>query len=158
MIRKRSWLTLFLFLLTLEHAMAVEFEPKGKAVAAVLGTKKAKSKKVTVDGKEITAFYPAEGKGKIAFVQEGLYPPNCTHTWVVGIDAAKGTVTEIRTVEMECPHAFPTKEASFLGQFEGKGYADLAKLDGVHTVAKATGSSKLAIDAVKRSIKGAKGF
>ncbi len=155
---RKPWITVFIYLILLEQAFAVQFEPKGKAVAEVLGTKKAKQKKLTVDGKEITAFYPSEGKGKIAFVQEGLYPPNCTHTWVVGIDAAKNTVTQVRVVEMECPHAFPTKESSFLGQFEGKGLRDLDKLDSVHTVAKATGSSKLAIEAVKRSIKGAKGF
>ncbi len=145
-------------LLLIEQAQAVQFEPKGKAIADILGTKQAFTKKVGSD----TVFYAkgANGKAtKFAFVQEGLYKPNCTHTWVVGIDAPTGTVTDIKTVEMSCPHAFPTKEDSFVGQFRGKAIADADKLDkDISVVAKATGSSKLMIDAVKKSLKVAKGL
>jgi hypothetical protein len=146
----------------MEQAMAVQLEPKGKAIAAVLGTKSAFQKKVSSGGKEETVFYSKGANGKavvFAFVQEGLYPPNCTHTWIVGVDAVKGTITELRPVEMSCPHAFPTKESSFLGQFKGKAIADAGKLDkDIDVIAKATGSCKLAIDAVKKSLKSAKGL
>lgn len=144
-------------LVLLEQAQAAQFEPKGKAIADVLGTKQAFSKKL---GDGTSVFYAKGGDGKatkFAFVEDGLYPPNCTHTWVVGVDAKAGTVTEVRPIEMACPHAFPTKEASFLGQFKGKAIADADKLDkSIDVVAKATGSSKLAIEAVKKSLKGAK--
>lgn len=155
--------TLFVTLCTIlliEQAMAVSLQPKGKAIAEVLGTKDAFQKKVTVDGKEQTLFYSkgSDGKAaKYAFVQEGLYPPNCNHTWIVGIDAKSGTVTELRPIDMSCPHALPTKEVSFLSQFKGKAIADADKLDKeIDVVAKATGTSKLAIEAVKISLKGAK--
>lgn len=151
---KTKLFTVICFVLLVEQALAVQFQPKGKAIADVLGTKDAFQKKLS-DG---VVFYSKNSAGKaakFAFVQEGLYPPNCTHTWIVGVDAASGAVTELRPVEMSCPHAFPTKEVSFLSQFQGK--ADAEKLDSqITTVAKATGSSKLAIDAVKKSIKGAK--
>lgn len=157
---RTSMLTALLFILLLEQAMAVQFQPKGKAIADVLGTKDAFQKKVTVDGKELTAFYSKDSAGKaakFAFVQEGLYPPNCTHTWIVGVENGSGKVTEVRPVEMSCPHAFPTKEVSFLSQFKGKAIADADKLDkSIDSVAKATGSSKLTIEAVKLSLKGAK--
>src|ERR1700730_18214463 len=106
----RYLFTVLFFVLVMEEAMAVQFEPKGKAIAAVLGTKSAFQKKLQSDGKTETVFYSkgASGKAeKFAFVQEGLYPPNCTHTWIVGVDAAKGSITELRPVEMSCPHAFP---------------------------------------------------
>jgi hypothetical protein len=141
-------------LFLLEQANAATFEPKGKAIGDVLGTSKAFSKKVGSD----TVYYAKGGDGKatkLAFVQEGLYKPNCTHTWVVGVDASSGAVTEVKPVEMSCPHAFPTKEDSFLGQFKGKTDADKLDKD-IDVVAKATGSSKLAIDAVKKSLKEAK--
>ncbi len=155
---KRSLYVVLLMVFLLEQASAVQFEAKGKAVAAVLGTKSAFQKKITLNGKEETVFYSKGSDGKaeiLAFVQEGLYPPNCTHTWIVGVNAKKGTITEIRPVEMSCPHAFPTKEVSFLSQFQGK--ADAASLDkDIKTVAKATGTSKLAIEAAQKSLKGAK--
>ncbi len=155
---KRNLYVVMMMVLLIEQASAVQFEAKGKAVAAVLGTKSAFQKKATLNGKEESVFYSkgADGKAEIlAFVQEGLYPPNCTHTWIVGVDAKKGAITEIRPVEMSCPHAFPTKEVSFLSQFQGKANADSLDKD-IKTVAKATGTSKLAIDAAKKSLKGAK--
>lgn len=154
--KKTSLYAVCALLFLIEQAQAVQFEPKGKAIAEVLGTKQAFSKKVGGD----TVFYAkgSDGKAtKLAFVQEGLYKPNCTHTWIVGVDVASGSVTEVKPVEMSCPHAFPTKEESFLGQFKGKAVADADKLDKqIDVVAKATGSSKLAIDAVKKSLKEAK--
>jgi hypothetical protein len=137
-------------------AFATQFEPLGKAVAASLGTKKAFKKSFAFEGKPLDVFYAKGSNGravKFAFVQHGTYAPNCTHTWVVGVDARSGKVSSVRVVEMSCPHAFPTKGESFLGQFRGKGYADAKKLKTeVTPIAKATGSSNLAIDAVRRSL------
>lgn len=63
------------------------------------------------------------------------------------------TVSEIRVSEMSCPHAFPCRAVGFLRQFVGKGPVSLAKLDRTtETVAKATGSSELTTQAVRRAI------
>ena len=152
-----KYLLIFMLMIQIETASAVEIEKKGKALSTVLGSTKVSQTKVNIDGKDIPVFYTKGSDGKaerLAFVQEGLYPPNCSHTWVVGVE--KGKVTQVRVVEMECPHAFPTKEVSFLSQFEGKAIKDGANLDkDIKNIAKATGSCKLAIDAVKRSLKGA---
>ena len=138
--------------LTMEQAKAVEIEPMGKAIMAVLGTPKAQKK---VDG-TTTIFYAKDANGHVttaAFIQSGIYEPNCGHKWVVGIDGKTGRVTQVRPIEMACPHAFPTKAASFLDQYKGKGPADVAKLSSqVATIAKATGSCNLTTDAVKKSI------
>lgn len=137
-------------------AHAAEFEPLGKAVAAVLGTKSAYQMSIPVDGKVPKGFYAKDAGGKatkLAFVQNGVYEPNCTHTWVVGVDAVTGKVSEVRVVEMSCPHAYPTKTESFLGQYKGKGPADAQKLKSdVVPIAKATGSANLTTDAVRKSI------
>jgi len=137
-------------------AFATEFESLGQAVAASLGTKKAFKKSFAFENKPLDVFYSKDASGnptKYAFVQKGIYEPNCTHTWVVGVDATTGKVNGVRVVEMSCPHAYPTKTESFLGQFVGKGPADAAKLKGeVTPIAKATGSANLAIDAVRKSI------
>lgn len=137
-------------------AFATEFEPLGSAVAASLGTKKAFKKSFAFEGKPLDVFYSKNAAGKAAkyaFIQKGIYAPNCTHTWVVGVDAATGKVDGVRVVEMSCPHAYPTKTESFLGQFKGKGIADAAKLKSdITPVAKATGSANLAIDAVRKSL------
>ena len=55
---------------------------------------------------------------------------------------------------MGCPkYAFPTKSATFLDQYKGKGPADVATLDAdIQVVAKATGTSQLTTQAVKRTI------
>jgi thiamine biosynthesis lipoprotein len=139
--------------LNIESARAVVIEPLGKAVGTILGTTKAQQKTLKgTDGENVTVLYSKENH-RAAFVQKGLYKPDCTHTWAVGIDMSTGAVTEVRVVEMACPHAYPTKSASFLDQFKGKGPADVATLDSdIHTIAKATGTSVLATDAVKRSI------
>lgn len=144
----------------IESAHAVQIEPLGKAIAAALGTTKAFKNSMNLDGKTATSFYYSkDSRGApeaLAFIEKGIYPPNCTHTWVVGVEAKTQKVKEVRVVEMSCPHAFPTKSSSFLAQYKGKGPADAAKLhDEIDTIAKATGSSKLATDAVKRSIEAA---
>lgn len=136
-----------------ETAHAATIEPVGKAVMAILGTPKAFSK--TLDGTQIYYSKGANGKAdKVAFIEHGTYQPDCSHTWAVGIDAATAKVTEVRVIEMGCAsYAYPTRSASFLDQYKGKGPADVAHLDSdVHVVAKATGSSVLATAAVKRSI------
>ena len=157
---KNALKALSAFLLAMELgrgiAFATEFESLGQAVATSLGTKKAFKKSFAFEGKPLDVFYAKDAAGKptkYAFVQKRIYDPNCTHTWVVGIDAGTGKVSGIRVVEMSCPHAYPTKTESFLGQFTGKSFADAAKLKGdITPIAKATGSANLAIDAVRASL------
>jgi len=148
-----QWIGLFIPV----ASMATEFEPLEKAISAELGTTQAFRKKYTLDGKEWEIYYSkgADKKPlKLAAVQRGVYEPDCTHTWVIGMNANPIEVTNVRVVEMKCPHAFPTKTQSFLGQYVGKKEADLSKLDqSIVTVAKATGSAVLTTDAVKRSIR-----
>ena len=142
--------------MSVERVTAAEIEPMGKAIGSLLGTTKA-FKKVLNDGNgNVDVFYDkgANGKAtKVVFIEKGIYKPDCTHTWAIGLDVASNQITEVRPIEMACPHAFPTKSASFLDQYKGKGPADVATLDSdVHVVAKATGTCKLATEAVKRSI------
>lgn len=157
---KRKRKTIFSVLLAIELsrgiAFATEFEPLNQAIALSLGTKKAFKKSFAFEGKPLDVFYSKDSAGKAlkyAFVQKGIYEPNCTHTWIVGVDALSGKVDGVRVVEMSCPHAYPTKTESFLGQYKGKGPADAAKLKSEITpIAKATGSANLATDAVRKSI------
>ncbi len=140
-----------------ELSSAGDIEPKGKALAAILGaTKGVMRKEIPGSNTKAEVFFVKNSAGqvtKMAFVEHAIYEPNCSHTWAIGLDANSGAVTEIRPIEMGCPHAYPTKAASFLDQFKGKGPADAAKLDTqVQTVAKATGTSKLLTDAVKRTL------
>lgn len=157
--RSRSSLasvTAVVFLMTRLSALATEFEPLGKAVSTALGTTKAFKKSFAFEGKPLDVFYAKDASGKaskLAFVQKGIYAPNCTHTWIVGVDAISGKVSEVRVVEMSCPHAYPTKTEGFLGRFKGKSFADADKLkDEIAPIAKATGSSVLTVDAVRRSL------
>lgn len=151
------WLPLIPILALIRQTEATEFEPLGKSVAAALGTTKAFKKTMAVGKEKVDVFYSKDAKGKadkLAIVQKGIYEPNCTHTWVVGMDAKKAVVEQVRVVEMSCPHAFPTKSDGFLGQYKGKGAADVAKLSSdVTPIAKATGTSNLTTDAVKKSIR-----
>ncbi len=144
------------FCLSLGKVDAAEFEQLGKAVAKVLGTTQAYRTTIDNAGKTTEIFYSKNKKGKaakLAVVEKGVYEPDCTHTWVVGVDAAKTTVTDVRVVEMSCPHAFPTREPSFLGQYKGKGKKSVKGLEKeVDIVAKATGSSELATKAVRSAI------
>jgi hypothetical protein len=151
-----------LLLIYMESAPATEFEKMGSAIANALGTKKAFQRKLDVAGKETTVFFNKSDSGqptKLAVVQKAVYEPDCTHTWVIGMNAASRTVDQIRVVEMKCPHAFPTNKANFLDQYKGKGPADMKKLKGeVSTIAKATATSNLTTDAVLRSIAAASLF
>lgn len=159
---KRPIHTFLLFtLLTLKVGTvnATEFEKLGDAIAKSLGTKQVFKSSVAVGKETVTVFYSKNASGKaekMAVLQNGLYEPNCTHTWIVGVDAKTSVIDSIRVVEMSCPHAFPTRESSFLDQYKGKGPKDAAKLTStIHTVAKATGSSVLTTTAVIKSIQAA---
>ncbi len=137
-------------------AQAVEFEPMGKALTTLLKTTKVSKKSFTFEGRDTPVFYSKDASGKVtsvAVLEKGIYEPNCTHTWAIGLDPTSGAVTEVRTIEMSCQHAFPTREKSFLEQFVGKGPADAQKIEeDTDVIAKATGSSKLAATAVRRAI------
>lgn len=131
------WIGIVSTLAFLERAQAVEFEPLGKAIGALLGTTQAKKRDFpipahgNIPAHNSTVFYTKDASGKLGravFVEKGIYEPSCTHTWAIGIDPARGTVTDIRVVEMSCPHAFPTRAANYLNQYKGKGPADAATL------------------------------
>jgi hypothetical protein len=149
---KLSSISAMIFLWSMiERGDCAEFEKLGKAVAKVLGTKKAMQSQ-TSKGEPL--FY-SKGKGgkaeKFAFIEKGIYEPNCTHTWVVGVDAKSLKVTEVRVIEMSCPHAFPARANSFLDQFKGKAPADVSSLKkSIATIAKATGTCDLTTQAVGR--------
>lgn len=138
---------------------ATEFEKLGDSIAKALGTTKAFKTQAQVGKEAVSVFYAKDAAGKaskFAVIQKGLYEPNCTHTWVIAVNAATSKVEDIRVVEMACPHAFPTRQSSYLEQYKGKGPADSATLkDQIHTVAKATGSCNLTTDAVVVAIKSA---
>lgn len=140
-------------------ARATEFEKLGDAIAKSLGTKQVFKSTIALGKDTVTVFYSKNANGKpekMAVLQNGLYEPNCTHTWIVGVDAKTTIINGIRVVEMSCPHAFPTRETSFLDQYKGKGPKDASKLSStIHTVAKATGSSNLTTAAVIKSIQAA---
>lgn len=145
--------------LCLDDARAVEFEKKGSALEKALGTKKAFKTTTQIDGKPTDVFYAkgADGKAtRLAIVQQRIYEPNCTHTWVIGIDAKSGAVDGVRTLEMSCPHAFPCNKPSFLDQYKGKTIAQAKTLsDEVQTIAKATGTSQLTTEAVVVALRAA---
>lgn len=147
---------LILMLLLHLDSHGVQFEKLGTAIARTLGTKKAYKTSVDVGGEKTTVYYAKDGSGsasKYAVIQKGIYEPNCTHTWVIGVTPGSATVEQVRVVEMSCPHAFPTNKASFLDQYKGKSLKDVKGLKGkVHTIAKATGSSDLTTKAVQKAV------
>ncbi len=151
-----------LLLLFQLNAGASEFESLKNALSQGLGTTKAFKATVTAGGKTDSVYYSKDDSGKplkVAVVQKAIYPPNCTHTWVVALDAKTSTVSEVRVVEMSCPHAFPTNKAFYLDQYKGKGPADVSKLKGsIQTIAKATGTCNLTTEAVETAIKLAQTF
>jgi hypothetical protein len=154
--RHAAGAALLILLSRIELASAVEFEPMNKALLAVLGTPKVQKKSISGGGSDAILFW-SKGPGgkpeKAAFVEKGLYEPDCTHTWVVGIDPKTGKVSQIRVVEMKCQHAFPCRQGSFLDFYKGKGPADLPRLvKGANVIAKATGTADLTTAAVRRSI------
>jgi hypothetical protein len=146
----------FLSLTTALPVHATEFEPPAKAISELLNTTKAFKKSIEVSGKPVSFYYSKNSNGKmdrIVFIEHGLWEPNCTHTWAIGLDAGTKKVLGIKPIEMSCPHAFPTKSEGYLDQYTGKGPADVSKLDGdITVIAKATGSSKLMTAAVKRTL------
>lgn len=146
----------FWLLSQIQNVGATEFATIRDVVPSMLKTTKPSKRTIDSGQNKIDVFYSKDSSGKLdkaVFIEKGLYEPNCTHTWAVGVDGKTSKITDIRTIEMSCPHAYPTKDGWFIEQFKGVGPADVAKLDGkVHKVNKATGSSVLLKDAVKRSI------
>ncbi len=154
----KRWIVVLMVLATFELgnvSNAAEFMKLGAAIKSVIKTDKAQMKSATVDGEKIDIFMPKNGAAKVyAIKQGGIYPPNCTHTWIVGVGAKDCKIKGIEVVEMSCPHAFPTRKVTFLDQFKGKGPAQLKSIDsGVSTIAKATGSCDLTTKAVEKAIK-----
>jgi hypothetical protein len=133
-----------------ETSFAGEIEPLKTALISLLG--KVKVQHGTSEG--LDYWFKDGGRApRVVFIEKNIYPPNCSHTWAVGIDSATGKVASVHPLEMGCPHGYPAKSKTFLMQFQGKGVADLKALDGIDTIAKATGTCKLAADAVKKSLK-----
>lgn len=147
-----------LMLALVERATAAEFEKVGSAIGNALGTKLVFQKKMkNAAGADMTVYFSKNASGnpaKVAFVEKGLYNPGaCTHTWVISLEYATQTVSDVRVVEMSCTHAHPTRAASYTAQYKGKGPAQVSKLkEQIKTIAKATGSSDLMTEAVQRSI------
>lgn len=163
-------LLLGIFLLSLDDCFASQFEKKEVALAKLLGKGKAFKRVIALNSTDLDpkisggfhhdVFFTKSKDGKpktIAVVEKRTYEPNCSHTWVVGIDASTFQVRDIRVVEMSCPHAFPCREASFLDQYKGAGPAKLKSLrKEVTTIAKATGTSQLTTDVVITAISAAR--
>jgi len=142
-------------LATLLPAQAQEFQSLGSAIKTILGHAGSGAfKKNLAPGRDVYYSKNTQGKAaRLAFVETGIYKPNCTHTWVVGVDPATAKVTGVEVVEMSCPHAFPTRDKSYLDQYVGKGPAEARSLiKQIDTIAKATGSCNLTTEAVVRSI------
>lgn len=154
MIMLRELFLLLLFGFFVDRAMGVEIESLKSALKAALGPVKGASKKqVTHQNQTVDIYYEKKTKARFAVVQKRIYDPNCTHTWVIGIDGKTSTVTTIRMVEYSCPHAKPASKASFFEQYKGKGPADTKTLKAsISTIAKATGTCDLTTDAVITAI------
>jgi hypothetical protein len=133
----------------IERVQAGEIEPLKSALISMLG-------KVQVQHQaqgEMDYWFQKGGHApRVVFIEKNVYPPNCAHSWAIGIDTKTGKVASVHPLEMGCPHGYPAKSKTFLSQFQGKSVADLKTLDGIDTIAKATGTCKLAADAVKKSI------
>ncbi len=136
-----------------QTAYAIDLEPLDASVSAALKSK-SETQKGKIDGIAVRILRDGSKKlEKIAFIVSKPWNNQCAHTWVVALDK-KGSVLQVRAQNQQCPHAEPTKKESFLKQFIGKGPADVDTLKAkVTTVAKATGSSELAAEAVEVSIK-----
>lgn len=152
----KKWISVIALILWIESTAVAAFWPLGKALQKVLGTTKAAKSDVQLGKETVEVYFSTDPKSKspyVGVVAKGLYPPNCTHTWVIAVDKKKATVGGIYVVEMSCPHAHPTNSPSFLVQYKGVGPAQLATLDKkIVTVAKATGSSELTTEAVKQAV------
>jgi hypothetical protein len=133
----------------LETSWAGEIEPLKSALISLLG----KVQVQHVGAGDMDYWFKKGGHApRVVFIEKNVYPPNCSHTWAVGIDSASGKVASVHPLEMGCPHGYPAKSKTFLSQFQGKGMSDIKSLDGIDTIAKATGTCKLAADAVKKSL------
>lgn len=137
-----------------DRAVGVEIESLKSALKATLSPIKAATKKqMTYHKQTFEVYFDKASKEKFAVVQKRIYDPNCTHTWVIGIEGKTGQVSGIRIVEYSCPHAKPATTASYLDQYKGKGPADVKTLKGdISTIAKATGTCDLTTDAVITAI------
>src|SRR3954468_5304707 len=91
-----------LLLVQLQESQATTFEKMGSAIEKILGTKKAVKKTVDVNGKPVDV-YLSSTEPRVAVVQKAVYPPDCTHTWVIGTNGETAKITQIRVVEMSCP-------------------------------------------------------
>ncbi len=133
----------------IERAHATEIESLASVLKSFLGRVKVQH------GKDGDYWYPVGKKAtRVVFIEKNIYPPNCTHTWAIGINTKDGKVAAVKPIEMSCPHGLPAKSKSFLSQFEGKSMATIKSLDSIDTLAKATGTCKLAGEAVKKAITG----
>jgi hypothetical protein len=135
----------------LETSWAGEIEPLKAALISMLG----KVQVQHVGANNMDYWFKKGGKApRVVFIEKNVYPPNCSHTWAVGIDAATGKVASVHPLEMGCPHGYPAKSKTFLMQFQGKSVADVKSLKAYNldTIAKATGTCKLAADAVRVSL------
>lgn len=131
----------------IERGQATEVESLPSVLKYFLGKVKVQH------GKDGDYWYPVGKKAsRVVFIEKNVYPPNCTHTWAIGINTKDGKVAAVKPVEMSCPHGLPAKSKTFLSQFEGKNMASIKTLDSIDTIAKATGTCKLAGDAVKKAI------
>lgn len=138
----------------LSHAR--QLMPLGNALIATLKSKSAvPSKLPQYKGKVYYTVGADKKPSRVSVVENGTWGTDCTHTWAVGLDAKTAKVREVKVIELSCPHADPINTPRFLSQFVGKGPKDFSKMKlgaGIDAAAKATGSSEMTIDAVKRSI------
>ena len=134
---------------TLEASWGGEIEPLKSALISMLG--KVQVQHVGKDGADYW-FQKGGHAPRVVFIEKNVYPPNCSHTWAVGIDTKTGKVASVHPLEMGCPHGYPAKSTTFLSQFQGKSISDVKSLDSIDTIAKATGTCKLAAKAVQSSI------
>lgn len=146
----KRYVCLIAIVFYVDQGFSVEIESLKSALKAALGPVKSATKQtVTHNDQTFDVYYDKAALVNYAVVQKRVYPPNCTHTWVVGINAKKKTVNKIRIVEFSCPHAKPATTASYFEQYMGKGPTDLESLKGsVSTIAKATATCDLTTDAV----------
>lgn len=138
-----------------DRGCAVQIESLASAIKRILGPIKTAAKKPLTHGTEkFDVYYDKASKNRFAVVQKRIYQTgNCTHTWVIGIDAQTSSVTEVRMVEYSCPHAKPAAKQSYFDQYRGKGPADVQTLKtDIASIAKATGSCELTTDAVITAI------
>lgn len=149
----KRFIVLVILIMAIDQGMCVEVESLKSAIKATLGPIKAAAKRsVTHNNQTFDVYFDKTRPTQFAVVQSRVYPPNCTHTWVIGLND-KAVVKNIRMVEYSCPHAKPATKKSYFQQYMGKGPADVMSLkSSIQTIAKATGSCDLTTDSVVTSI------